>query len=76
MIGSGSIKVASSSLARELFTLFDTAQRCSTSLAAGLSNSRPALPEPRLELISLEDDRHSVVDFSNELVCVGYDHRA
>jgi hypothetical protein len=29
----------SSSLARELFTLFETGHRCSTSFAAGLSNT-------------------------------------
>jgi hypothetical protein len=44
-VGSGSIKVASSSLARELFTLFDTGHLRSTPSAAGLSNSTPALPE-------------------------------
>jgi hypothetical protein len=43
-IGTGSIKVASSASARELFTRFDTGQRCSTSSAAGLSNSVPADP--------------------------------
>jgi hypothetical protein len=43
-VGSASIKVASSSLARELFTRLDTCHLCSTSLAAGLSNSTPALP--------------------------------
>jgi hypothetical protein len=44
MVGSGSINVASSSLARELFTLFDTGHFCNTSFAAGLSTSMPALP--------------------------------
>jgi hypothetical protein len=37
--GGGSINAASSSLARELFTLFETGHRCSTSFAAGLSNT-------------------------------------
>jgi hypothetical protein len=45
MVGSGSINVASSSLARELFTRFDTGHLCSTSLPVGLSNSAPAPPE-------------------------------
>src|SRR5262245_4972949 len=39
-----SISDASSSLARELLTRFDTGQHCSTSFAAGFSNSSPALP--------------------------------
>jgi hypothetical protein len=38
----GSIKVASSSSARELFTRLDTGHRVSKSFAAGLSNSVPA----------------------------------
>src|SRR5262245_50608149 len=38
------ISDASSSLARELLTRFDTGQHCSTSFAAGFSNSSPALP--------------------------------
>src|ERR1700730_16955244 len=37
-----SIRVASSSSARELFTRFDTGHRCSTSPDACLSNSIPA----------------------------------
>jgi hypothetical protein len=44
-LGTASINVASSSLARELFIRLDTAYRCSTWFAAGLSNSMPALPE-------------------------------
>src|SRR5262245_25864738 len=39
-----SISDASSSLARELLTRFDTGQHCSTSFAANFSNSSPALP--------------------------------
>src|SRR5437016_1480998 len=73
----GSINETSSSPARELFTRFDTGHLCSTSFAAGLSNSMPAFPEkPGLELIWFEHCRHSVVDFGTELVGVGDHHRA
>jgi hypothetical protein len=47
--------VASSSLARKLFTAL-TRHLCSTAFAEGLSNSLSRLPEkPRLELIDFED---------------------
>jgi hypothetical protein len=39
-VGTASINVASSSLARELFTRLDTAHRCSTWFAAGLPDNR------------------------------------
>jgi hypothetical protein len=39
-----SIRVGSSSGARELFTRRDTGQHCNTSLAAGFRSSRPAAP--------------------------------
>ncbi len=39
-----SIREASSSLARELFTRFDAGHFCSNSFGAGLSNSTPAVP--------------------------------
>jgi hypothetical protein len=49
-IGTGSINVTSSASARELFTRFDTGKRCSTSSAAGLSNSVPADPVSRAQV--------------------------
>jgi hypothetical protein len=39
-----SIRVGSSSLARELFTRFDTGHFCSRSFGAGFNNSMPAVP--------------------------------
>ena len=39
-----SISVGSSSLARELFTRFDTGHFCNRSFGAGFNNSRPASP--------------------------------
>jgi hypothetical protein len=68
-VGARSINVGSSSLVRELLTRFDTGHLCSTSFAAGLSNSTPApAREPQLELIRFKYHRHSIVDLANEVM--------
>src|ERR1700730_18647557 len=70
-IGTASIRLASSSGARELFTRRETGQHCSTSFATGFRSSRPAAPVSHASnLLGLKDHRHPVVQLAHELVGV------
>src|SRR5262249_24771747 len=70
------IRVGSSSGARELFTRFDTGQRCSV---GGFHKCRCTLRVtmlPLFEIFFFEDNRHPVVNFRHELIPPSDDHRA
>jgi hypothetical protein len=75
----GSIKLASSSLARALFTRFDTDHFCNTSSFGRFHRSSSIIcvtEFPLLEVFRLEDERLSVMHLGQELVWLRDDHRA
>jgi hypothetical protein len=57
----------SSTSARELLTHFETGQRCKTSFGDGLKQLHARIAgKPRLEVLLIQDHRHSVVHLCNE----------